>query len=306
MANVDVPICLRQSDGKLIAIDANCDDVELPVCMNASTGLLWVYHADCDGVGESDGWFQVCRAAGGGLQITIPDDCCGLGVPDYAVSTSEGRLFYGEDLGIAWPQSDWPSFFAAFQAGALGSFRADATTELASYFGYRNAAASTVELYRSMWAFFMGGYLPFTITNAMKAAAAEVYLHVTGYHAYFVNGSAPVGVDSGTAKVQFTESASSFSDGGDLFDTISPVATLNFSDLNALWIAASEPFSDTPAEACYADIAVPLATITGMTGNTLYLWYAYDDSAFPWRDDYVGNSGQEKERLLDAEIWIFQ
>jgi len=78
MADVNVPICLRQSDGKLIAIDANCESVELPVCMNASTGVLWVYHADCDGVGESDGWYQVCTAAGGGLQITIPDDCCGV------------------------------------------------------------------------------------------------------------------------------------------------------------------------------------------------------------------------------------
>ena len=77
MANVDVPICLRSSDGKRIAIDANCESVQLPVCMNATTGLLWVYHAYCDGVGESDGWYQVCRAAGGGLQITIPDDCCG-------------------------------------------------------------------------------------------------------------------------------------------------------------------------------------------------------------------------------------
>ena len=76
MADVDVPICLRSSDGKLIAIDANCEDVELPVCVNATDGQLWIYHADCDGVGESDGWFQVCGAAGGGMQITIPDDCC--------------------------------------------------------------------------------------------------------------------------------------------------------------------------------------------------------------------------------------
>ena len=79
MADVNVPICLRSSDGKLIAIDANCSDVELPACMNAS-GELYVYHADCDGQApdpENDGWFKVCRAAGGGLQITIPDDCCG-------------------------------------------------------------------------------------------------------------------------------------------------------------------------------------------------------------------------------------
>ena len=78
MADIDLPICLRSVDGKLIAIDANCEDVELPVCMDA-TGTLQVYHADCDGQAPlplNDGWFQVCRAAGGGLQITIPDDCC--------------------------------------------------------------------------------------------------------------------------------------------------------------------------------------------------------------------------------------
>jgi len=77
MADVDLAICLRSVDGKLIAIDANCEDVELPVCVNATDGQLWVYHAGCDGVGESDGWFQVCRAADGSLQITIPDNCCG-------------------------------------------------------------------------------------------------------------------------------------------------------------------------------------------------------------------------------------
>ncbi|HUW30716.1 MAG TPA: hypothetical protein VM223_03825 [Planctomycetota bacterium] len=80
MADVNVAICVRSSDGKLIAIDPNCSDVELPACMNAS-GELYVYHADCEGEGPeplNDGWFKVCRAPAGGLQITIPDDCCAI------------------------------------------------------------------------------------------------------------------------------------------------------------------------------------------------------------------------------------
>ena len=66
--------CLRQSDGKLIFSDTSCD-VELPACLGAA-GQLLVYHADCDGVGESDGWFEVCLTTEGLLQITVPE-CCG-------------------------------------------------------------------------------------------------------------------------------------------------------------------------------------------------------------------------------------
>jgi len=80
MADVTVTICRRVSDNKLIAVDANCSDVELDTCRNATTGALMVYHVDCDGQGPeplNDGWFTVCRKADGGLQITIPDNCCG-------------------------------------------------------------------------------------------------------------------------------------------------------------------------------------------------------------------------------------
>ena len=68
--------CLRQSDGQLTFTDTSCD-VELPACLGAS-GQLLVYHEDCDGVGESDGWFEVCLNADGTLQIEIPDccECC--------------------------------------------------------------------------------------------------------------------------------------------------------------------------------------------------------------------------------------
>jgi len=82
MANVYVYGCLRQSDGKIVFVDANCSDVQLPLCVKTN-GELWVYHADCDGYAGSDGWYLVCVSTSG-LRITIPDDCCMCG--DYADS----------------------------------------------------------------------------------------------------------------------------------------------------------------------------------------------------------------------------
>jgi len=117
MANVNVPICLRQSDGKLIAIDANCSNVQLPACVNATDGQLWVYHASCDGVGGSDGWFQVCRAAGGGLQITIPDNCCAdqcCSGGDYVI----GLDFGGGVQGSRTVSYDYSSGYWCFYAGS--------------------------------------------------------------------------------------------------------------------------------------------------------------------------------------------
>jgi len=67
--------CIRASDGRLRFQDTNCDH-ELLACLDTA-GQMWVYHADCDGVGESDGWFQVCtEPTDGTLYILVPDDCC--------------------------------------------------------------------------------------------------------------------------------------------------------------------------------------------------------------------------------------
>lgn len=67
--------CLRASDGRLRFQDTSCER-ELLACIDAA-GQAWVYHADCDGVGESDGWFQVCTdATDGRFYVLVPDDCC--------------------------------------------------------------------------------------------------------------------------------------------------------------------------------------------------------------------------------------
>jgi len=136
MANVNVPICLRSSDGKLIAIDTNCNDVQMPACLNAIDGKLWIYHTYCDGIGGSDGWYQLCPAAGGGLQITIPDDCCEADCPDYCSSGCPGheyRLVSADfdvvvdnyttgDWNSAWECAcDWGGWCSALLAGVSPS-----------------------------------------------------------------------------------------------------------------------------------------------------------------------------------------
>ena len=119
--------CIRQSDGKLTFTDTACE-VTLPACLGAS-GQLLVYHADCDGVGESDGWFEVCLTTEGLLQITVPECCVvdewapfaeGMNSTVYALLNQAGTLVAGGSFTTAdgnsanriayWTGSTWAPF----------------------------------------------------------------------------------------------------------------------------------------------------------------------------------------------------
>ena len=69
----------------------------------------------------------------------------------------------------------------------------------------------------------------------------------------------------------------------------------------------SLPFSNKEVPTCYTDFDLPVEIITGLEGNTLYLWFVYDMTPYPWDTGFdVSPRGHERENIFGPGLVVYQ
>ena len=228
-------------------------------------------------------------------------------VPRYEpLSGSKGNYSGFHADGPYWPPPDpdpGSVRYAHVQSEAYDDFLAKTTRVNEDDFKHGDTAG--VNGVCRCW--YRGGYKNYYIPAAAKSGTVlKIHLLVAGKHYYRIWDTPllKARVDSGQVTFDWNEGPyDMYTSGLDFVTDHVPDLTVSMTDFNDTWAAGSSDWDQGPASDSYRIFDLPTTVITGMTGNVLYLWYLFSNTAFPWRDNAL-NTAEDLGLFFGGSLWV--
>lgn len=181
-----------------------------------------------------------------------------------------------------------PADWYRLQNEALAAMRADATIEAITVLGGW-PAVKTASRYYALWndqiyAEFAAGAMWFILPGpARQTGTARV--RINGRHAWRIAGQPLQSINSGFARFAWSTTTATFLSGA-AAAAMTPAFELSFAQLNAGPI----------------DVLMDREIIRAAAPGPLYLWFAFDDGVFPWREEPTAVDWNESQYLYRPQL----